>query len=465
MNIKQLPLDHTRYDLIEFLGKGGEGSVFKAYDKHLRRNVAIKIIQFDTSATLLEAQAIAKCDSSHVIKIYDVSHNDRYVVIIMELIDTSQPVTTQSISIMTRTEFLHFILQVLEALQAIHEQGLLHLDLKPSNLLITPDNQVKVVDFGVSEKLCTEQIKYSSSQTTKGSWECLTPEQIMGQPVEESTDIFAVGLLIYIYLFKCHPFSVHDSPEETRNNILHATPPMLYSVSKLTTCDLTCLARYMLSKKAKSRPSLQSVKNTIETLLNIQLRREALIATQQIATYKPKYKWPSLKIMGGLLASVIAIGFSTLVQKKPTSIYSTLIIPPAQINSAHDLKQDSNVSTYLLISDIILDEIKKAVLLDPKRKLVTKREWQEISNWEAKTTRLNIDEIIISELNCDDRLCNISVSIYLQEKQGITKVSTKTISTDDIYSISRTVEYMLTHDLKLNTESIKEYLSPEDITI
>ncbi|WP_444944041.1 serine/threonine-protein kinase [Microbulbifer sp. ZKSA006] len=465
MNIKQLPLDHTRYDLIEFLGKGGEGSVFKAYDKHLRRNVAIKIIQFDTSATLLEAQAIAKCDSPHVIKIFDVLHNDRYVVIIMELIDTSQPVTTQSISMMTRTEFLHFILQVLEALQAIHKQGLLHLDLKPSNLLITPENQVKVVDFGVSEKLCTEHIKYKRAQTTKGSWECLTPEQILGQPVEESTDIFAVGLLIYVYLFKCHPFLVHDSLEETRKNILYATPPMLHSVSKLTTCDLTCLARYMLSKKSKSRPSLQSARNTIKTLLNIQLRREALIATQQIATYKPKCKRPSLKIMGGLLVSIMTIGFCMLIPEKQPPIYSTLIIPPVQINSTDNLLQGPKLSTYLLISDIILDEITKVVLLDPKRKLAAKKEWREVSTLNTKPTKLDIDEIIISELNCDGRLCNISLSIYLQEEQGITKTSTKTISTDDIYSIGRTVEYMLTHDLKLNTENIKEYMPQKDITI
>ena len=206
---ENIPLDKNRYSIEESIGQGGEGVVYQAYDRALQRKVAVKVIPYHDKGTLLEARAIARCDSPYVIQVYDVAYDDKYLCIVMELVEGNAPLTTDSIIEMTPDQFCHFFSQVLEAVESIHRSRLLHLDLKPSNILVDNEKRVKVTDFGIS--VFRDVSMFEDSKITiqrKGSWYCLSPEQLTQQAVSEATDIFALGILLYTYLFKTHPFLV-----------------------------------------------------------------------------------------------------------------------------------------------------------------------------------------------------------------------------------------------------------------
>ena len=207
-----------RYEIGDLLGVGGMAYVYKAYDSIDDRVVAIKILkdEFLGNEEFMrrfknESKAIAVLSHPNIVKVYDVSFGDRIQYIVMEYIDgiTLKEYMEYRAQPLTYKETLHFITQVLAALQHAHEKGIVHRDIKPQNIMLLADSTIKVMDFGIARFSRSE----NQTMTDKaiGSVHYISPEQAKGDTTDAKADIYSVGVMMYEMLSGKLPFE-SDSP-------------------------------------------------------------------------------------------------------------------------------------------------------------------------------------------------------------------------------------------------------------
>lgn len=201
-----------RYELLELIGFGGMAIVFKAHDILENKNVAIKILKDEYLSNedfkrrfRNESKAIAVLSHPSIVKIFDVNFSDNIQYIVMEYIDgiTLKEYIEQQGSINWK-EAVHFTVQILRALQHAHDNGIVHRDVKPQNVMLLEDGTIKVMDFGIA-RFARENGKTLSDKAI-GSVHYISPEQAKGDTTDEKTDIYAVGVIMYEMLTGKVPF-------------------------------------------------------------------------------------------------------------------------------------------------------------------------------------------------------------------------------------------------------------------
>jgi len=192
-----------RYEIHELLGVGGMAYVYRAYDKMEDRWVAIKILkeEFSNDSDFLrrfrnESKAIALLSHPNIVKIYDVSFGDQIQYIVMEYIDgiNLKQYIEQQGAIRTQ-EALHFMTQILSALELAHKNDIIHRDIKPQNILLLRDGTIKVTDFGIARFLQSET--QTMTDKTIGSVHYISPEQASGHRITDKADIYSTGVMLY----------------------------------------------------------------------------------------------------------------------------------------------------------------------------------------------------------------------------------------------------------------------------
>lgn len=201
-----------RYEIQEIIGVGGMAVVYKAYDNIDDRIVAIKILKEEFLANeefrrrfKNESKAIAVLSHPNIVKVYDVSFGDKLQYIVMEYIDgiTLKEYIEQQNGLRWK-EAVHFTCQILKALQHAHDKGIVHRDVKPQNIILLQNGNIKVTDFGIA--------RFSRSDTRTmtekaiGSVHYISPEQARGEVTDEKADIYSVGVMMYEMLTGQLPF-------------------------------------------------------------------------------------------------------------------------------------------------------------------------------------------------------------------------------------------------------------------
>ena len=221
------------YEIVESIGKGGMGEVYRARDPRLGRDVAIKVSQekFGERFTR-EARAIAALNHPNICTLHDVG--DNYLV--MELVEGESPKGPMALD-----EALAIMRQVADALEAAHEKGIVHRDLKPGNIKVTPQGVVKVLDFGLAkvgprtdsgnpEESPTISMHATQAGVILGTAAYMAPEQARGKPVDKRADIWAFGVVFYELLTGKRLFQGEDLTETLASVVksepdLSAAPP------------------------------------------------------------------------------------------------------------------------------------------------------------------------------------------------------------------------------------------------
>ncbi len=192
-----------RYEITELIGIGGMADVYKAVDIMENRVVAVKILkpEFSENEEFLkrfrnESKAIAVLSHPNIVKIYDVGFNDDIQFIVMEYIDgiTLKEFIEQQGALRWK-DALHFITQILRALQHAHDRGIIHRDIKPQNIMLFADGTIKVMDFGIARFSRVDG--KTMSEKTIGSVHYISPEQARGDYTDERSDIYSVGVMLY----------------------------------------------------------------------------------------------------------------------------------------------------------------------------------------------------------------------------------------------------------------------------
>lgn len=206
-----------RYTIERIIGVGGMSVVFKAHDELENRAVSLKILRADKLGDqesrrrfFNESRAIAMLSHPNIVNVYDVNFEGKIQYIVMEYVDgvTLKDRMDQK-GKLSPSEAIHYLRQILSALEHAHERGVIHHDIKPQNILLLPDATVKVTDFGIASVPNFEEEK--PSDETVGSVHYISPEQAKGEPTDEKSDLYSVGVMMYAMMTGRLPFDAEST--------------------------------------------------------------------------------------------------------------------------------------------------------------------------------------------------------------------------------------------------------------
>jgi DNA helicase II / ATP-dependent DNA helicase PcrA len=273
----------AHYRILEPIGSGGMGAVYKVLDEKLQRIVALKMLSPESVADkdrrrrfLQEARAASSLNHPHILTVFEIGEADGKPYMAMEYIEGEtlrQKIDARALSL---TDALDIAIQVADGLRKAHEHGIIHRDLKPENLIVSRDGYAKILDFGLAKLAEKPTAQFTAGSTEKtlirvktesgtimGTISYMSPEQLLGQRVDLRSDIFSFGIVLYEILTGRCPFS-NENKIDTMHAILHEEPPAPYIIKQGLPLELDRILSRALKKQPQER--YQQIKELAEDL-------------------------------------------------------------------------------------------------------------------------------------------------------------------------------------------------------
>jgi len=245
----------NRYRIDALIGAGGFGRVYKAFDSELHRFVAVKVARAERIKSpddlLLEARRAAKLQHNGIVSVYDVGKDGERVFIVSELIEGKNLAETIASNRPNHEQAIRIVADVADALHYAHEQGFIHFDIKPSNILIEKNGTTLLTDFGIATS--SDQVNQGHS-VTHGTIPYMAPEQLAGeyQLVDARTDIHALGVVLYELLTGELPYQGRTTAS-IREEIIFRQPIPPTTIDPLISEEIESICLRALSKHPKDR--------------------------------------------------------------------------------------------------------------------------------------------------------------------------------------------------------------------
>jgi eukaryotic-like serine/threonine-protein kinase len=326
----ELLIDQTigHYKISELISTGGMGEVYLATDVTAGRKAALKLLPicFTGDAARLkrfqqEAHAVVGLNHPNILTVYEIGEDHSIHYIASELIEGETLRQRLMRGAMQLSEAVDVAIQVVSALAAAHQAGIVHRDIKPENIMLRPDGYVKVLDFGIA-KLAEQEVPatiptdeaLSLVETNLGSIlgtaHYMSPEQAYGAPVDKSTDIWSLGVVVYEMVTGHVPFT-GDTPREVMSSILEKEPPPLTRYLAHAPTELQQIISKALRKDREER--YHSARELVEALKGLRHKLE-VEAELQPSTATPSWlHWirsPTALVLGLLVAAMaVAVPF------------------------------------------------------------------------------------------------------------------------------------------------------------
>ena len=247
-----------RFVLHSYIGAGGMGEVYCAYDPKLKRSIALKRLVPPLSADkryrqrlLMEAERASALDSQHIAAIHDVIEQNGEIFIVMEYVE-GENLRERLRRPLSWEQCLDIAVQCSEGLAQAHDRGVVHCDIKPENIMLTSTGRIKILDFGVAKQIPRSDQDLTLSRTIAGTPAYMAPEMLLEHPVDGRADIFSLGIVLYEALTRRHPF-LDDSSVATTQRILRDSPPPIAKFNAQVPQALQTIVGKMLAKAPLQR--------------------------------------------------------------------------------------------------------------------------------------------------------------------------------------------------------------------
>jgi len=252
-------MNYGRYNVKAELGKGAMGVVYKAYDPNLDMFVALKVLRHDRVVSdafvrrfLAEAKALGRLDWANIVRVYNVDQDEGTVYIAMEYVEGASLVKIMQGKKFSAEEIIDIGITIAESLHYAHEKGVIHRDIKPGNILVRPDGFLKITDFGIARIEDSSAVEQTQAGEILGTPAYMSPEQVMGQPVDGRSDLFSLGIILYELSTGSRPFE-----GDNMANIFHAItsnePVQINRLNPAINANLCQVIMKCLKKKANER--------------------------------------------------------------------------------------------------------------------------------------------------------------------------------------------------------------------
>lgn len=320
----------SHYRILEKLGEGGMGVVYKAQDQRLNRPVAIKILNInlktkekDSLRFIHEARAASALNHPNICTIHDIGEEQDKKYIVMEFIEgeTLQKILERRGSLPEK-EVIDLTIQICDALAPVHSNGIIHRDIKPDNIIITGKKNIKIMDFGLAKVISDKtediyqknsiEVNYhdlepSSLKTTIGSLigtvTYMSPEQATGKKVDHRSDIFSLGIVLFELLTGKLPFEA-ETKIDVISKIIHEEIPYMTANDKQVSSKMVQVVDRMLKKNPDER--YNDVQELSIELNNIKLGQKRKLI----------FRYPFLSLILFILLSIlIYLPFKSLLFK------------------------------------------------------------------------------------------------------------------------------------------------------
>ncbi len=333
----------SHYRVVEKIGAGGMGEVYRARDEHLGRDVALKVLPAGTLGDeharkrfRKEAQALSKLSHPHIATVFDFDTQDGTDFLVMELVEGVTLSDKLVSGPLPEKEITRLGAQLAEGLTAAHERRVVHRDLKPANLRVTPDGRLKILDFGLA-KLVRPDVasatapteSFTETQGVAGTLPYMAPEQLRGEQVDARTDIHALGAVLYEMATGQRPFPETQGPRLI-DAILNRAPQPPSGLNRRVSPVLEGIILKALEKEPENR--YQSAKEIAVDLRR--LKRDtnsgrAAVAGAAGVAAPTKKRWRVLASGAALVALVIggAVWFQFLRPSSKSEMAPMRVVP------------------------------------------------------------------------------------------------------------------------------------------
>jgi len=372
-----------KYRIIEEIGRGGMGIVYKAEDTKLKRTVALKFLphQWISDAEsrerfIHEAQAASALDHPNICTIYEIEETDdgrMYIAMafyegesLREKIKREPLKTEEAVAIAS---------QVAQGMAKAHQKGIVHRDIKPANILITNDGVAKIVDFGLAK--LAGQVKLTREGTTIGTVAYMSPEQARGDAVDQRTDIWSLGVVLYEMLSGRLPFKGDYEPTLI-HSILKTEPEPITKFRKDLPSGLAQIIAKALAKNSAAR--YQTMEELAEDLNAVAeglkpVRAKAGLFQGKVLGIKKAYAFAGL----GVVVALVVLALLFLLPKRG-QVYNSIAVLPFE-NLSRDSEQDlfsDGLAETLITNLYAVESLRTASFRQVKDYGNTKKSYREI---------------------------------------------------------------------------------------
>jgi len=358
-----------RYRLESLIATGGMGEVWQAHDEIILRSVAIKILKQEylgdpgfLERFRTEARLAAMVNHEGIANVFDYGEDSGSAYLVMELVpgESLAKILERDRSL-GGEQVLDIVAQTARALQAAHESGMVHRDIKPGNLLITPDHQVKITDFGIAR--IADQVSLTATGQVMGTVQYLAPEQATGKGSTPSTDIYSLGIVAYEALAGKRPFTGATQMDIAMSQINDAPPPLPDEIDpRIRELIMQCLEKKPAARPANAlalataaealmqNPRHRGTGTTVLPDVRMYSDATSVLSTNTTQNPRPPAVWPWIAVVILLSITALSLVVALIIgANKPAANPSNSPQPTESFGSASPVPSNSPSSSSIVV--------------------------------------------------------------------------------------------------------------------